>query len=536
MRRLCICFSFLVAVPAVSLALPSACAPPAALQARLRAHPDAETYDQAGLWYANRAKFGCAVEAYRAALEREPRSADLLYALGLNLVRKGDIAGAVNPLRQSVELEPGILRPHLLLATALEQLNRSSEARTEWLASLKTDPHSEMALDGASKSFLAANEFDSVVALLGPSPTGENLSLDLASAYQGLGDPDGAIAVLRKALATQPSSGGLRNALVKALATQGRYQEGVQIAAESAQAHPRDLEVQQLYLHVLILADEEKPARVLARRLLAIAPRDFAVLYLNGILENKSADYVSARSYLEKAVSLNPSHSDAHYNLGLALANLNDPRGARRQFEMALALGAQDPGVRFEYVKVLRSLGEADLAQEQLALYQQEQKSKSDRTLAASKMAQADEELAKGDPAKAVALYRDAIAVLPNYALLQYKLSVALDRAQDIEGERQALHQAVELDPRMAIAHRQLGYLAFNDGDFPTAETHFRRAVEAAPTFADAWVSLAATLASESHPEEAEEAVKRALQVDPQNANAIELEKELSRTVKQAHP
>jgi Flp pilus assembly protein TadD len=95
------------------------------------------------------------------------------------------------------------------------------------------------------------------------------------------------------------------------------------------------------------------------------------------------------------------------------------------------------------------------------------------------------------------------------------------------------LQKAVEIDPGMAIAHRQLGYLAFNDGDFATAETHFRKAVEAAPTFADAWVSLAATLATESRHQEAEEAVKRALEIDPHNANAIDLQKDLAN---QAHP
>jgi Flp pilus assembly protein TadD len=529
-------FLLLVAVSAVSSANSVECVPPVALRAKLQANPQSDTYAQAGLWYTNHRKFGCAVEAYRAALEQEPKSPELLYLLGLNLIRNGEVSGAFEPLRQSIELNPSVLKPHLLLATALEQLNRAGEARSEWASALKIDPHSEIALDGASKNFLAANEFDSAVALLGPNPEGETLTLDLAAAYQGIGNTDEAIKLLRKALVKQPSSRGLNDALVKTLATQGRYQEALQIAAKSAQAHPHDLEAQELNLHLLILADDEKLARPLARKLLAAAPRDFGVLYLNGILENKSGDYGNARSYLEKAVALNPSHYDAHYNLGLALANLNDPKAARQQFEMALALGAQDPGVRFEYMKVLRTLGETDLAQAQFKRYEEEQKAKADRTLAASKMAQGDEELDKGDPKKAAQLYRDAVAAFPNYALLEYKLSAALDRTGDVDGEREALQKAVHLDPRMAIAHRQLGFLAFNDGDFATAEAHFRQAVEAAPTFADAWVSLAATLASESRPEEAKEAVKHALEVDPQNANAVALQKELLRTVKQAHP
>src|ERR1035441_2373427 len=164
----------------------------------------------------------------------------------------------------------------------------------------------------------------------------------------------------------------------------------------------------------------------------------------------------------------------------------------------------------------------------QLKLYQQEQKANADRTLAANKTAQADKELAEGDPKKAVGLYRDAVAVQPDSALLNYKLSVALDRVGDTAAEREALQKAVQIDPGMAIAQRQLGYLAFNDGDFGTAEAHFREAVRAAPAYTDAWISLAATRATKSRYPEAEQAVQRALEIDPHNANALELQKELA--------
>jgi tetratricopeptide (TPR) repeat protein len=192
--------------------------------------------------------------------------------------------------------------------------------------------------------------------------------------------------------------------------------------------------------------------------------------------------------------------------------------------------------VRFEYAKVLRTLGETQLAAEQLKLYQEEQKAKADRTLAASKMAQADKEFAEGDPKKAVALYRDAVAVLPESALLSYKLSVALDRIGDTAAEQKALQKAVQIDPDMAIAHHQLGYLAFSSGDPAAAEAQFREAVRAAPGYTDAWISLAATLGTESRYPEAQQAVQRALEIDPHNAKAMELQKDLANAAGQANP
>jgi len=510
--------------------------PPAALQTKLQAHPTAEVHAEVGMWYGDHRQYACAIAAYRAALEQDPRSAEFSYLLGLNLLRNSDARDAVKPLQQSIDIKPDVLKPHLLLATAFEELGQAAEARAEWMAALKIDPHSDLALGGVSRNLLASRDFDAVIALLGPKPKDESLILDVASAYEGAGTPDQAIGVLKKGLEANPQSAALTRALITNLVLQAHYQEAAKLAEKLVHQHPRDLDAQILYLHVLVLDDDDELARPLAHRLLLAAPHDFAVLYLNGVLKNRGGDYAQGRTYLEQAVKLNPNHYNCRYNLGIALANLEDPQGAKEQFEKALALGASEPSVRFEYAKVLRALGETKLAEEQLKLYQQEQAAQSDRTLAASKMAQADKELTDGDPNKAVALYRDALAVVPQNALLSYKLSVALDRIGDTAGEREALQKAVQIDPDMAIAHHQLGYLAFSGGDSATAEAQFREAVRAAPGYIEAWISLAATLGTESRFPEAQQAVQRALEIDPHNAQAMNLQKDLAHAAGQANP
>jgi tetratricopeptide (TPR) repeat protein len=536
MYRLYIYLGLVIAISGLCAASPSACVPSQDLQAKLQTQPKADTYAEVGMWYGDHGQYACAVGAYRAALKRKPRSAQLLYLLGLNLLRNRDFSDAVAPLQQSIEIKPEVLKPHLLLATAFEELRRPAEARNEWSAAVKIDPHSDMALDGASKNLLAAGDFGAVITLLGPEPKGESLPLDLASAYEGAGAPDQALEVLKKGLQATPASSALTKALITTLVLQARYQEAAKLGEKWVQQHPRDLDAQILYLHVLVLSDDEDLARPLAQKVLLAAPHDFMVLYLNGVLENRSGNYAAGRTYLEKAVALNPNYYNSRYNLGIALENLNEPQRAREQFEKALAEGASEPQVRFEYAKVLRTLGETKLAGEQLRLYQQEQQAKADRTLAASKMAQADKELADGDPRKAAALYRDAIAVLPENAMLSYKLSVAWDRVGDTAAEREALQKVIQIDPGMAIAHHQLGYLASRSGDFATAEEQFREAVRAAPEYTDAWISLAATLGMESRYPEAQQAVVRALEIDPHNSNAIQLQKDLANGAGPANP
>jgi tetratricopeptide (TPR) repeat protein len=528
MDRAYIYLALVIAISGSCAASSSPCVPSQDLQAKLQTPPKADTYAEVGVWYADHGQYSCAVGAYRAAVKREPGSAQFLYLLGLNLLRNGDFNDSVEPLQQSIAIRPEVLKPHLLLATAFEELDRPAEARNEWNAALKIDPHSDLALGGASKNLLAARDFGAVMNLLGPHPKGEGLTLDLAAAYEGDEAPDQAVEVLKKGLEETPTSGAMTKALITTLVLRARYQEAAKLGEKWIRQHPRDLDAQILYLNVLVLSDDEDLAPPLAKKLLSAAPHDFMVLYLNGVLENRSGNYAAGRTYLEKAVALNPNHYNSHYNLGIALSNLNDPRGAREQFEKALALGAHEPQVRFEYANLLRTLGETKLAGEQLKLYQEEQQATADRTLAASKMAQADKELADGDPKKAAALYRDAVAAVPENAMLSYKLSLALDRIGDTTAEREALQKAVQIDPAMAVAHYQLGYLAFSSGDFATAEEQFREAVRAAPGYTDAWISLAATLATESRHPEAQLAVQRALEIDPQNSNAIQLQKDLA--------
>jgi Flp pilus assembly protein TadD len=374
---------------------------------------------------------------------------------------------------------------------------------------------------------LAQGDYRSVIGLLQSAPADEALALDLAEAYDKIGAQDEAVKTLSDALERSPSSLDLSRELVVLLIAQNHFEDGTRIAKQAVQQHPGNPEAEKLYLHVLVNDDVEH-ATPLAKKLLASFPHDFEVLYLNGVLEREAGEYEIARKHLEEAVSLNPNHYNSQYNLGMVLAELKDPQGARRHLEKAIALGATEPQIRFKLAAVLRTLGETKLAQQQLELYQQEQQARQNRTLVATRSAAAANELASGDPKKAVALYREAVALSPKDAMLEYKLSVALDKTGDTEGERAALEQVVQLDPDFALAHNQLGYLASRSGDHASAEEHFRQAVRAAPAFLQAWVSLAATLGMESRFSEAQDAVGTALRIDPKNEEALHLREELT--------
>ena len=505
----------------------ASCVGPAPLEARVHSHPDADAYAVLGIWFGENRKSECAAQAFQAGLTLEPNSPRLSYLLGLSLYTAGKLQESVAPLQHSVELNPEEEKPHLLLASALSALGRGNEAFVEWQAALRIDPNSKMALDGIAKILLAAGDNETVIAQLAGMQLDENLTLDLATAYGRTGLFNDAARVLDQGLRTYPNSSTLTSMLVSIYVKQSRFKEADEVAEQLARRNPHDIEAQRVYLQLLVFNAENQTAVPLARKLLAQAPHDEDFLYLNGVLERATGDFAAARKHLEEAAKLNPNRYSTRYNLGYALEQLQDNAGAKEQLLKAIELDTTEPESHFELAKVLRKLGETNAAQQQLVLYQKQLKDQSDHTIAAQKSTQAAEAVRAGDKQKAVALYREAIAVLPDNAGLLYQLALVLNDLNDMEGERTALEQAVKIDPAFALAQYQLGNLDSRDGDTGGAEQKFRLAIKASPGFVQAWIALASTLAMESRFSDALQAIDSALKIAPNNNEALELRKNL---------
>ena len=279
---------------------------------------------------------------------------------------------------------------------------------------------------------------------------------------------------------------------------------------------------------MLVFNAENQTALPLARKLLAQAPHDADFLYLNGVLERTAGDFTAARKHLEEAAKLDPNRYSTRFNLGCTLEQLQENAGAKVQLQKAIELDPTEPESHFELAKVLRKLGETDAAQQQLALYQKQVKDKSDQSIAAQKSTQAAEAVRAGDKQKAAALYREAIAVLPDNAGLLYQLAMVLNDLDDTEGERAALEQAVNDRSQLCPGPISARLSWTPDDDDPAApSSSFRLAIKASPGYVQAWIALAATLAMESRFSDALHAVDSALNIIRNNTAALELRKNL---------
>lgn len=526
----------LAACPIFSASAHAACTPPPALNAKIKAHPTADAYADLGNWYGDHQQFPCAQDAFHSALRLDPQSARLNYLYGLSLYESHSFDDAVAPLRQSIQSDSTVIKPHLILGAVLTQLNQLDEAEAEFRAALAIDSASSIALHGLVANLMVRRRYADVIDLLQPQPHLEDdFAADLATAYARSGMQEEGIDTLTKALDASPSSLSLANALVALELAISRTLDAEHVAEKSYNLHPDDVSAQTSYLRTLVLNGDWTTARPIGAKLLAEAPHAFDTLYLNGVMERQAGDFAAARDHLTEAVSLNPEQANARANLGIALSRLHDLAAAKDQLERAIALGKVEPETHFELASVLRQLGDAGGAKREMALYQQAVRDNNNNILAISKAGEAAQALKKGETQDAVSLYKEAFAAAPKNALIGYKLATTLDQSGDIDGERAVLQQVVALDPTIALAQNQLGYLESRRGDYPAAEEHFRQAVASAPEFTQAWISLAATLGMESKFPEAQRAVASALRIDPQNAQARQLSHDLADAQNQHH-
>jgi len=533
---------------ATALQTQAACTAPANLAKELRATPNAGTYAALGSWYADHQQFGCAIETFRKTTVLEPNSARYQYLLGLSLYSDGQFTNAVVPLKRSLQLDPDLTQTHLLLGKVLDSSNVRPSAELEWQLALARDPKSTLALEGLSRDLLADHNYSGVIQLLAPVPLNSGaasgaltdpLAVDLAAAYSSSGQPEDAAALLQERLRTNPTSLQLAEALSGVLILESRFQDAVAALSGLASQHPQDLHAQILLLQTLVLA-HDPGAETLGQKLLTSAPKEWELLYFMGMLHQQGDDYAAARDYFERSVAANPGNADAHYRLGVVLSSLKgeakDETTARQELEKSITLGLDTPEVHFALAKALRALGDAGGAQQQLSLYQQRLKAQAARAQAADKAQQGDQAAAAGNPQQTVANYREALALDPQEPVLAYKLAMALDKTGDKVGERTALRQAVDLNPHMALAQNQLGYLDASDGDDDAAVQHFQLAVGADPGFRQAWMNLAASLCLQAKWVEAREALTHVFALGGDDASAKALLQQIDAMEAQAHP
>ncbi len=164
-----------------------------------------------------------------------------------------------------------------------------------------------------------------------------------------------------------------------------------------------------------------------------------------------------------EAIRMKPDDALAHLNLGYALGNSGDVRGAIAEYREAIRL-------KPDYAEAHSNLGNA---------------------LRGS-----------GDVRGAIAACREAIRLRPDLAEAHSNLGLALDNSGDVRGAIAACREAIRLKPDDALTHYNLGVALRRQGQYAESLAEFRRSHELGSKQPDsrypsaAWVAKAERLAA----------------------------------------
>jgi tetratricopeptide (TPR) repeat protein len=126
----------------------------------------------------------------------------------------------------------------------------------------------------------------------------------------------------------------------------------------------------------------------------------------------------------------------------------------------------------------------------------------------------------EGDSKGAIALYKEALSTVSDYAEAHANLAHELLRAGEFAAAEPHLTQALAEKPNLASAHGDFGVLLAARGQYEEARQEFLRALSLRPDDADNESNLCFALTHLGHPQEAIPHCNAALRIDANHANA----------------
>jgi choline-sulfatase len=126
-----------------------------------------------------------------------------------------------------------------------------------------------------------------------------------------------------------------------------------------------------------------------------------------------------------------------------------------------------------------------------------------------------------GDHHRAIALYREAVALAPNDADAWYNLAAALQESGNDRESEVALREAAKRDPGSPEVHNIRGTALAEHGDLAAAENEFRSVIAADPRNGRAYNNLGNVLRAMNRNDEATEAYRKSISLAPRYADPL---------------
>ncbi len=450
---------------------------------------DTEVRCRLALLYCQLNETGKALSTYRIAIKHDPNSLAANRQLGLMLASNGQDDEAILYLETACRLDPhdGYIRGILgRLYANTNRLRHAEEAFAEALQLREDDPDLRVELGDLYRRQghieKAANQLRKT---LRKEEGHLGASRRLAQVYQDGGQVDQALELLGKAVRYHPEDDALHRQLGEAYLAKGRLDEAMEAFEKVVELRPDCAEMRNRLGRVYLKKKYDERSVVQYKE--AITQKPFEASYREdlGMAYYVSGQLDMAASELHKAVKLDAKNVDYFRALGFIYLELGLLPNAIEHFRFAIHMDPRD-------AKTYGALGQA------LVL--------------------------RGLAHQAIDSFREALAIDPSLTLLHLSLARALAASgQHKEAATSFRAFAASIDRSqssqlLSRAFLDMGHTLLLAGDLGQAAEVFQAALGRPDEEARARVGLAQVALARSDIKAAEAQVKRALELEPMNA------------------
>jgi tetratricopeptide (TPR) repeat protein len=310
-----------------------------------------EAYGKMGQIYQAYSLFSPARECYLNASRLAPKDFRWAYLLGKLSEGEGDAQAAIRYYSTARDLSPEYLPALVSLGNIYLQLNRLDEAEEYFKQTLGKYQASAAAQYGLGQVALSRRNYAAAVRHLEETlklvPEANRLHYTLAMAYRGLGD----VGRAQSHLALSGTVG---------VRVSDPLLDGLQDLIQGARLH-------------LIRGKTALEARRFAeaadefRKALRQQPDSVPAHFNLGAALTQTGDLRGAIEQFEETLRLDATHANAHYNLGVLLARMNQHEQAVIRLRSAVDLKPTDNNARFLLAQELAKMRRLDEAEAELS-------------------------------------------------------------------------------------------------------------------------------------------------------------------------
>ena len=218
---------------------------------------------------------------------------------------------------------------------------------------------------------------------------------------------------------------------------------------------------------------------------------------------------------IEAVENENPNFSYIHYNLGVALYDLNKVEEAMVHYREAIRL---DPRYADAHNNLAAALDDQRKFDEAIFHYKKAIRFKPNYPEAYYNLGNTLKN--KREVKEAIDRYREAIRLKPDYAEAHNLLGHTLGQTGNTEEALAHFKMAVKIDPAFAEAHYNMGVAQIVAGKPNDATASLRKAIKLQPNYLDAHNNLGIALGSQGNLEEAIFHFETAIKIEPRFAQS----------------